>query len=41
MTKRDLQVLDRCNQDNIKALEEIVGVDRKGNFIHEKRNKTE
>jgi hypothetical protein len=41
VTERDLQVLERCNQENVKALEEIVGVDRKGNEIHEKRSKTE
>ena len=41
MTKRDLQVLERCNQDNTKALEEIDEVNRKGNVIHKKRNKTE
>ena len=41
VTERDLQVLERCNQENIKALEEIVGVDSKGNEIHEKRSKTE
>jgi len=41
VTERDLQVLERCNQDNIKALEEIVGVDRNGNEIHEKRSDTE
>jgi len=41
VTERDLQVLERCNQENIKALEEIVGVDTKGNEIHEKRSKTE
>eukprot|EP00581_Thalassiosira_minuscula_P013408 CAMPEP_0183716566 /NCGR_PEP_ID=MMETSP0737-20130205/10436_1 /TAXON_ID=385413 /ORGANISM="Thalassiosira miniscula, Strain CCMP1093" /LENGTH=1583 /DNA_ID=CAMNT_0025945857 /DNA_START=119 /DNA_END=4870 /DNA_ORIENTATION=+ len=41
VTERDLQVLERCNQANIKALEEIVGIDQKGNEIHEKRSKTE
>jgi hypothetical protein len=39
--ERDLQILERCNQDGLKALEEIVGVDCKGNIIHEKRSKTE
>ncbi len=39
--ERDLQILERCNQDGLKALEEIVGVDCKGNPIHEKRSKTE
>ena len=41
VTERDLQVLERCNQENVKALEEIVGVDGKGDAIHEKRSKTE
>ncbi|KAL7540954.1 hypothetical protein ACHAXR_010517, partial [Thalassiosira sp. AJA248-18] len=41
VTSRDLQVLERCNQRNITALEEIVGVDRKGDDIHERRSKTE
>lgn len=41
ITSRDLQVLERCNQRNITALEEIVGIDRKGNEIHERRSKTE
>jgi hypothetical protein len=40
ITERDLQVLEKCNQDNIKALEEIVGVDIDGNDIHERRSKT-
>lgn len=39
--ERDLQILERCNQECISALEEIVGVDSKGNEIHEKRSKTE
>ena len=39
--ERDLQILERCNQEGIKALEEIVGVDRKGDVIHEKRSRTE
>ena len=39
--ERDLQILERCNQEGIKALEEIVGVDRKGDEIHEKRSRTE
>lgn len=41
ISERDLQVLERCNQDNIKALEEIVGVDRDGNEIHERRSTSE
>ena len=41
ITERDLQILERCNQDNIKALEEIVGFDRKGVVIHEVCSKTE
>lgn len=41
VTERDLQVLERCNRDNIKALEEIVGADKEGFAIHEKRSKTE
>ena len=39
--ERDLQILERCNQDGLKALEDIVGVDCKGNAIHEKRTNTE
>lgn len=39
--ERDLQILERCNQDGLKALEEIVGVDCNGNTVHEKRSKTE
>ena len=31
ITERDLQILERCNRDNIKALEAIVGVDINGN----------
>lgn len=30
ITERDLQILERCNRDNIKALEAIVGVDING-----------
>jgi len=41
VTDRDLQVLERCNQDNIKALEDIVGVDKNGNEIHQARSQTE
>ena len=41
ITERDLQILERCNQENIKALEEIVGAGRDGYEIHERRNKTE
>jgi len=39
--ERDLQILERCNQDGLKALEDMVGVDCKGNAIHEKRSNTE
>lgn len=35
ITERDLQTLERCNRENIKALERIVGVDRNGNEIHD------
>ena len=31
--ERDLQTLERCNQDNIKALEDIVGSNRRGKRI--------
>jgi len=41
ITEQDLQILERCNQENIKALEEIVGVDIGGGEIHERRCKTE
>lgn len=39
--ERDLQCLERCNQECISALEEIVGVDSKGHEIHERRGTTE
>jgi hypothetical protein len=39
--ERDLQILERCNQEGLKTLEEIVGVDVKGAEIHEIRRKTE
>ena len=39
--ERDLQILERCNQEGLKTLEEIVGVDVKGDEIHETRRKTE
>ena len=32
ITKKDLEILERCNQDNILALERIVGVDSDGNL---------
>mmetsp|Transcript_19463 Transcript_19463/g.42309 ORF Transcript_19463/g.42309 Transcript_19463/m.42309 type:complete len:1662 (-) Transcript_19463:341-5326(-) len=35
ITEWDLQTLERCNRDNIKSLERIVGVDREGNEIHD------
>eukprot|EP00957_Ditylum_brightwellii_P212052 15366905-Ditylum_brightwellii.AAC.1 len=34
ITERDLQVLERCNQENIQALESIVGVDAHGDELH-------
>ena len=36
-----MQTLERCNSDNIKSLERIVGVDRKGNEVHELYKNTE
>lgn len=36
INERDLQTLERMNRDNIKALERIVGVDRKGTVLHDK-----
>ena len=36
INERDLQTLERLNVDNIKALERIVGVDRKGTKLHDK-----
>ena len=39
--ERDLQILERCNQDGLKALEDIVGVDCRGRPFHEMRSKTE
>lgn len=35
ITERDLQTLEKLNRDNIKSLERIVGVDRKGNEFHD------
>lgn len=39
--ERDLQILERCNQEGLKTLEEIVGVDVRGVEIHQVRRKTE
>ena len=41
ITDRDLQTLERCNRDNIKSLERIVSVDRKGDEMHELFQHTE
>ena len=41
INERDLQTLERCNRDNIKALEDIVGRDRNGTRIHKDRRKEE
>ncbi len=41
INERDLQTLERLNVDNIKALERIVGVDRKGTILHDKLLRTE
>ena len=41
ITERDLQTLERCNIDNIKSLEGIVGVDRNGNEVHDVGEQTE
>mmetsp|Transcript_41855 Transcript_41855/g.87885 ORF Transcript_41855/g.87885 Transcript_41855/m.87885 type:complete len:1350 (-) Transcript_41855:170-4219(-) len=41
ITERDLQTLERCNVENIKSLERIVGVDRKGNEVHQLLKQTE
>mmetsp|Transcript_55168 Transcript_55168/g.165297 ORF Transcript_55168/g.165297 Transcript_55168/m.165297 type:complete len:1653 (-) Transcript_55168:851-5809(-) len=41
ITERDLRVLERCNQDNILALEEIVGVDVRGNPMPKEYGGTE
>jgi len=35
INERDLQTLERLNVENIKALERIVGVDRKGDPMHD------
>lgn len=35
ITERDLQTLERCNRENIRTLERLVGVDRKGMEMHE------
>ncbi len=36
INERDLHTLERLNVDNIKALERIVGMDRKGTKLHDK-----
>lgn len=41
MTDTDVKILERCNKDNIKALESIVGVNREGNGLSEESNMTE
>ena len=41
ISEHDLQVLERCNQDNIAALEQIVGVDSLGNKLPDDMNQTE
>jgi len=46
ITERDLQTLERCNRDNLRALEEIVGVRstvrvRVSYQVHEKPSATE
>lgn len=41
INERDLQMLERCNQLNVLALEEIVGRDRYGKRIHEDRRGVE
>ena len=35
ITERDLQTLEKLNRDNIKSLERIVGVDRKGSELRD------
>ena len=41
ITEHDLRILERCNQDNLHALEEIVGVDYFGNMITKDQAKAE
>jgi len=41
ITESDLQILERCNQDCIHALENIVGVDCEGNRLQGDRLQTE
>ena len=41
ITERDLQTLERCNRENIKSLERIVGVDRRGQEVHDAGKATE
>lgn len=38
ITEQDLRILERCNQDNIDALEELVGVDSHGDKLVLKEN---
>mmetsp|Transcript_2825 Transcript_2825/g.6181 ORF Transcript_2825/g.6181 Transcript_2825/m.6181 type:complete len:1521 (-) Transcript_2825:409-4971(-) len=41
ITERDLEELERCNQENIGALEKIVGFDSDGNELLDEMRKTE
>ena len=41
VTENDLRVLERCNMDNIMALEDICGVDKRGNNLPKYLTKTE
>lgn len=41
ISEHDLQVLERCNQDNITALEDIVGVDIHGEKLPEEEDPAE
>ncbi len=41
ITERDLEELERCNQENIGALEKIVGYDCDGNALIDEMKKTE
>ena len=41
ITERDLQTLERCNRENIRTLERLVGIDRKGMEMHELLRNTE
>lgn len=41
VTEQDLRILERCNQDNLGALEEIVGIDYYGKVVRKEEARVE